>query len=157
MEDLDRWDGVFASEVDRRIKAIHLAACKPGLSGDLADFTSIDALTNLSELERLDLSFNSFAGAVPPTLGRCLLLTQLNLRNNELGGELKEGKLELLTNLRELKLSGNKFVGSLPQRWSVLRALEVLDVSYNKLTGDVPGWLGELHNLKQLDLSANRL
>lgn len=73
----------------------------------------------------------------------------LTLAGKGLTGSLK-GEIRLLTELRELNLSGNKFTG-LPSEVGQLSKLEVLNLSNNPLTG-LPYELANLKNLKTLDL-----
>lgn len=73
----------------------------------------------------------------------------LTLAGKGLTGSLK-GEIRLLTELRELNLSGNKFTG-LPAEVGQLAKLEVLNLSNNPLTG-LPQEIGNLKNLKLLDL-----
>lgn len=73
----------------------------------------------------------------------------LSLAGKGLTGSLK-GEIRLLTELKELNVSGNKFTG-LPAEVGQLSKLEVLNLSNNPLTG-LPQELGNLKNLKVLDL-----
>ena len=73
----------------------------------------------------------------------------LNLSGRGLPGSLK-AEIRLLTELRELNLSNNKFTG-LPAEVGQLPKLEVLNLSNNLFTG-LPQELGNLKNLKILDL-----
>ena len=73
----------------------------------------------------------------------------LSLAGKGLTGSLK-GEIRLLTELRELNISGNKFTG-LPAEVGRLSKLEILNLSNNPLTG-LPQELGNLKNLKVLDL-----
>lgn len=73
----------------------------------------------------------------------------LSLANKGLTGSLK-AEIRLLTELRELNLSGNKFTG-LPAEVGQLSKLEVLNLSNNPFTG-LPSELANLKNLKTLDL-----
>ena len=70
-------------------------------------------LTNLSNLERLELQDNNLTGELPNFLSRISTLQVLNLRNNS-------------------------FQGSIPQSIFNLRSLRILDVSNNNLTGEIP-------------------
>ena len=70
-------------------------------------------LTNLSNLERLELQDNNLTGELPNFLSRISTLQVLNLRNNS-------------------------FQGSIPQSIFNLRSLRILDVSNNSLTGEIP-------------------
>ena len=69
----------------------------------------------------------------------------LNLSGRGLAGSLK-AEVRLLTELRELNLSNNKFTG-LPAEVGQLPKLEVLNLSNNLFTG-LPQELGNLKNLK---------
>ncbi len=82
-----------------------------------------------SNLEELDLSYNSIGGAL-----------QSQIRN--------------LKKLKVLNLSNNKFTG-VPAEVGQLVNLEVLNLSKNQITG-LPYELGNLKNLKLLDLSQNQ-
>ncbi len=73
----------------------------------------------------------------------------LTLSGKGFTGSLK-GEIRLLTDLRELDISGNKFTG-LPAEVGQLSKLEVLNLSGNPLTG-LPYELGNLKNLRILDL-----
>ena len=70
-------------------------------------------LTNLSNLERLELQDNNLTGELPNFLSRISTLQVLNLRNNS-------------------------FQGSIPQSIFNLPSLRILDVSNNNLTGEIP-------------------
>ncbi|KAH7654178.1 Non-specific serine/threonine protein kinase protein, partial [Dioscorea alata] len=87
----------------------------------------------LSELQSLDLSFNSgLGGTLTPNIGN-------------------------LKNLSTLILAGCSFTGSLPQELGTLPQLSFLALNSNKFTGMIPASLGSLSNLYWLDLSDNQL
>jgi len=73
----------------------------------------------------------------------------LSLAGKGLTGSLK-AEIRLLTELKELDISRNKFTG-LPAEVGQLSKLEVLNLSNNPLTG-LPSELANLKNLKTLDL-----
>ena len=73
----------------------------------------------------------------------------LTLSGKGFTGSLK-GEIRLLTDLRELDISGNKFTG-LPAEIGQLSKLEVMNLSNNPLTG-LPHEIGNLKNLRTLDL-----
>lgn len=73
----------------------------------------------------------------------------LTLSGKGFTGSLK-GEIRLLTDLRELDISGNKFTG-VPAEIGQLTKLEVLNLSNNPITG-LPHEIGNLKNLKTLDL-----
>ncbi|XP_030539645.2 receptor-like protein 54 [Rhodamnia argentea] len=97
--------------------------------------------TNYSKIQEyltlIDLSSNSFSGAIPETIGSLKQLELLNLSSNMLSGLLPPF-LANLANLEALDLSRNRLSGEIPQELLQLTSLEVFDVSYNRLTGPIP-------------------
>ncbi|KAL2958883.1 hypothetical protein AAZX31_18G234700 [Glycine max] len=112
------------------------------------------ALTNLTQLESLDLSNNKFQGPIP---GELFLknLTWLDLSYNSLDGEIPPA-LANLTQLKRLDLSHNKFQGPILDKLLFLKSLTWLDLSYNSLDGEIPFALTNLTQLESLDLSNNK-
>ncbi|KAJ0975549.1 hypothetical protein J5N97_017514 [Dioscorea zingiberensis] len=118
------WEGVFCS--NSRVVALKLSTMgiKGTLSGDLSQ---------LSELQSLDLSFNNdLRGALTPNIGK-------------------------LNKLATLILSGCSFTGNIPQELGTLPLLSFLALNSNKFTGTIPASLGSLSNLYWLDLADNQL
>ncbi|XP_057435021.1 probable LRR receptor-like serine/threonine-protein kinase At4g36180 [Lotus japonicus] len=137
------------------------------------------SFTNATSLRALDLSGNSFSGALPADIGSLFRLEELRLSGNSLSGEVPSSivncrllkVLDLqgnrfsgpvpsflgeLKNLKELSLGGNSFTGSIPSSFGTLSELETLDLSENKLTGTLPVEIMQLHNMSDLNLSNNR-
>ncbi|ONI13607.1 hypothetical protein PRUPE_4G233100 [Prunus persica] len=81
-------------------------------------------------------------------------LTKLTLYNNSLNGTMPSW-LGSLPSLEELNLRRNQLSGNIFEFQS--RSLSRLDLSYNKLHGLVPRSIYELVNLGWLDLSSNNL
>ena len=86
--------------------------------------------SSTSGLERLDLSNNQLAGAIPPALGN-------------------------LSNLRYLDLSENALTGGIPAALGKLSKLDTLRLNDNLLSGEIPTELGNLSNLQELSLHNN--
>ncbi|XP_021602131.1 receptor-like protein EIX2 isoform X3 [Manihot esculenta] len=59
--------------------------------------------------------------------------------------------------LYSIDLSGNNFVGEIPQELMNLSGLQILNLSTNKLDGHIPWNIGKLSSLESLDLSENEL
>ncbi|KAG8661799.1 receptor-like protein EIX2 [Manihot esculenta] len=59
--------------------------------------------------------------------------------------------------LYSIDLSGNNFVGEIPQELMNLSGLQILNLSTNKLYGHIPWNIGKLSSLESLDLSENEL
>ncbi|KAM1205589.1 hypothetical protein ACFX2I_006388 [Malus domestica] len=75
------WDWVnCSSDITPRVTALYLSGY--GLSGQLPDFSSLDAL------QTIDMHNNSLGGAIPDFLGTLPKLTQLNLADNKLSGPI---------------------------------------------------------------------
>ncbi|CAN0863428.1 Receptor-like protein EIX2 [Linum grandiflorum] len=111
---------------------------------------------NLSSLSVLDLSYNRFGpSSFPSWVSHLKSLTSLALRGNLRGAVPDE--LRNLTSLRALKLSENKFNGTIPNWLFGLRHLQDLDFHSSNLVGDVSNEIGNMTSLVNLDLSFNKL
>ncbi|XP_072991842.1 probable LRR receptor-like serine/threonine-protein kinase At1g74360 [Typha latifolia] len=111
-------------------------------------------LSNLTELESLDLSENTIDGCLPKDLNECGGLRYLNISHNLLGGELN---LTGLVNLRVVDLTSNRFEGEIRGKFQAMCAnLVLLNISANNFTGEITGSFDECPNLQYLDLSTNK-
>ncbi|KAG6780313.1 hypothetical protein POTOM_013167 [Populus tomentosa] len=86
----------------------------------------------LSYMYGIDLSNNSFVGAIPPEFGN-------------------------LSEILSLNLSHNNLTGSIPATFSNLKQIESLDLSYNNLNGDIPPQLTEITTLEVFSVAHNNL
>ncbi|KAL3690259.1 hypothetical protein R1sor_016568 [Riccia sorocarpa] len=141
------------------------------MSGPLASFS-----TNLTSLRILDLSHNSFGGALPTFANRSLEV--LNLSSNHLSGSINlfsdpnlvGSDSEYLTYnesglqpLRALRLENNNFSGMIPDYiWSTESLLETVDLSNNSFTElNLTSWTESLvkeeifNGRQQVNLSNN--
>ncbi|CAL5012716.1 unnamed protein product [Urochloa decumbens] len=112
-------------------------------------------ICNATDIEVLDLSFNSFSGAIPP----CLLkqnkhLEILNLRGNSFHGSLPQD-ISKECSLQIIDLNGNRLEGKLPMSIINCHMLQVLDLGNNLIVDTYPEWLGGLPRLKVLVLRSN--
>ncbi|KAL3698278.1 hypothetical protein R1sor_012354 [Riccia sorocarpa] len=116
-------------------------------------FNSSRAGWEVSELQ-LSLSIPPLVSSDVSALSELTKLQNLYLTNMMLSGALPDvGKMETLTNL---DLSGNRFNGSLPQRFP--SSLLQIKLSNNSLSGDVHDTnLFTLQSLVTLNLSENNL
>ncbi|XP_073006347.1 leucine-rich repeat receptor-like tyrosine-protein kinase PXC3 [Typha latifolia] len=114
------------------------------------------SLGKLASLEFLDLSMNKFEGGIPPSLGGLRSLRSLNLSNNFLSGELPY-ELRGLERLQEFQISGNNLSGSIPDWIGNFTDLRVFSAYENGLTGVIPGNLGLVSQLQVLNLHSNQL
>ncbi|KAL3538847.1 hypothetical protein ACH5RR_002213 [Cinchona calisaya] len=136
----------------------------------------IPPLYLLTNLQTLILRFNSFSGAVPPSLTTLKSLESLDLSHNDLSGSLPDSLSEL-GSLRRLDFSFNKLAGSLPKlpvnlielaikanslsgslynsSFDGLTQLEVVELSENSFAGTIDSWFFLLPALQQVDLANN--
>lgn len=118
---VDSWAGIICN--NGHVVGISLKGF--GLEGNLPE-----ELSQLTELEVLDVSENKFTGELPESWGA-------------------------LTGLKEVNLSGNHLEGELPRGWSSMKSIQFLDLSKNELSGGIPDEWVELEALTELDLSEN--
>ncbi len=143
---LGAWSGVNV-DASGRVTALRLR----GLTGELPP-----ELGDLTNLDRLNLSYNQITGKIPPELGNLVNLGTLYLDNNRLTGEIPP-ELGNLANLVALVLHNNRLIGEIPLELGKLASLRGLWLFKNQLTGVIPRELGNLANLSSLGLSNNRL
>eukprot|EP00002_Diphylleia_rotans_P036254 TRINITY_DN7972_c0_g2_i2.p1 TRINITY_DN7972_c0_g2~~TRINITY_DN7972_c0_g2_i2.p1 ORF type:complete len:1135 (+),score=216.90 TRINITY_DN7972_c0_g2_i2:769-4173(+) len=104
---------------------------------------------NMPKLQVLDLSNNSFSGAIP-SFGT-LELTSMRLQNNMLTGTIASFFLPILV---EMILSGNRLTGAIPN-FNMPR-MERLLMDSNNLSGTIPN-LNYMFSLQTMNLSNNQL
>ncbi|XP_073112533.1 receptor-like protein EIX2 [Elaeis guineensis] len=111
---------------------------------------------NSSVLSLLDLSNNSFSGAVHRDIGKNMPnLEYLSLSINNLSGEIPLSLCHLGCGV--LDLSKNLLLGELPDCWNHSSLIFVMDFSSNNLSGSVPPSICSLRFLESLHLSNNNL
>ncbi len=83
-------------------------------------------------------------------------VTQLDLRNHDLSGEIP-AELGSLSNLIALDLSDNELSGEIPAELGSLSNLVLLRLNDNDLSGEIPAELGSLSNLGELRIARSGL
>ncbi|KAL4372396.1 hypothetical protein S245_021950 [Arachis hypogaea] len=111
-----------------------------------------DGIQNLTMLENLDLSLNSFSSHIPDWLYGLHRLKSLNLEDNHLTGTISN-TLGNLTSLVTLDLSDNQFEGEIPTVLGNLTSLVSLDLSDNQFEGGIPSSFRKLCNLRHISFS----
>ncbi|GFP79546.1 LRR receptor-like serine/threonine-protein kinase fls2 [Phtheirospermum japonicum] len=84
-------------------------------------------------------------------------LKDLDLSENDFGGNRIPDFLCSMTQLQHLKLSLSNFSGIVPPQLGNLTSLQTLDLKDNYFTGVIPPQLGNLTNLQTLALERNKL
>lgn len=111
------------------------------------------AIGNLTALQHLVLTGNSFHGHIPTTLGTCSDLFQLDLSMNAFTGPLPSS-LGNLHSLVFLSVAYNALTGSIPLAFNNLKNLTYLYLDDNRLTGPIPALTG-MSSLSYFDASSN--
>ncbi|XP_010529060.1 PREDICTED: probable LRR receptor-like serine/threonine-protein kinase At3g47570 [Tarenaya hassleriana] len=144
------WFGVSCDPRNgTRVTSLQLISL--GLSGTIPS-----ALSNLSSLETLDLSYNSFHGQIPSGFSRLSSLKSLRLSQNSLTGSVPVSLSENLE-LQEIFLDMNQLTGVIPHELGALQKLRALEFSVNNISGSIPSSFGKLSSLKNLSIVQNRL
>ncbi|KAJ1275775.1 hypothetical protein BS78_05G162200 [Paspalum vaginatum] len=131
-----------------------LSLAENSLDGNL-DFLS--SLSNCRELQRIELTSNSFTGWLPDHIGN--LSTELlwfHIGNNMLTGRLPTA-FSNLSNLQVIGLQSNLLTEEIPESITVMQNVMELDVSNNDLSGPIPTPIGMLRSLQRLSLLGNQL
>ncbi|KAF3676288.1 putative serine/threonine-protein phosphatase PP2A catalytic subunit-like isoform 1 [Capsicum annuum] len=101
---------------------------------------------HLSNLEHLDLSFNSLTGPIPSNVSGLQNLQLLYLSSNYLNGTIPSFIFSL-PSLQLLDLRNNSFSGKI-QEFKFNNTLEFVSVKQNQLQGPIPKSLLDLQDLK---------
>lgn len=107
-----------------------------------------------SHVVMLFLRNNNLVGALPASLKNLTYLTELNLAENSLSGEIPD--LSAMAGLTNLYLHKNNLSGTIPAYLNDLTELKYIDLSINSLSGEIPA-LGNLSRLTHLYLRENNL
>ncbi|KAM3360065.1 receptor-like protein 9DC3 [Capsicum galapagoense] len=172
------WDGVYCGETTGHVIELDLSCSQ--IQGK---FHSNNSLFRLSNLKRLDLSFNDFSGSrISPKFGGLSNLTHLDLWGSSFTGQIPseisylsklnvlriwsedpytltfgpnhfELILKNLTQLRELELYDVNISSTIPQNFSSY--LTTIQLLNGQLCGTLPERIFHLPNLKLLELSYN--
>lgn len=110
------------------------------------------ALSRIVPLTEVVMSNNLLSGKLPD-LSNLSNLQLLDLRDNSLRSELPP----LPSHLANVFLSNNSFSGRIPEQFSRMDQLQHLDLSGNYLSGTPPALLFSLPNISYLNLSSNAL
>eukprot|EP01018_Ginkgo_biloba_P035617 Gb_00728 [translate_table: standard] len=125
------------------------------VSGSTATIPILDALSNCSNLKKLDLTNNFLTRTLSSSLGQLSAqLSYLSSEGNKIQGRIPR-EIGNLNGLTEFYLSKNHLVGSIPPTIGNLSNLHVLRLSVNKLEGSIP--INGLKGLEYLYLYENIL
>ncbi|KAJ6779092.1 LEUCINE-RICH REPEAT-CONTAINING PROTEIN [Salix koriyanagi] len=142
-------------QIDKRLSNL-TCLNKIDLSSNQLYGTIPESLGKLTRLQTLKLGYNQLSGQIPPTLGNLEALQTLELYMNFLHHSIPPS-LGSLKNLTTLYLDGNMLSGQIPKELGNLLNLTSLGLSENRLSGPLPRELGKLSKLKALYLDSNNL
>ncbi|PHT82928.1 hypothetical protein T459_11371 [Capsicum annuum] len=115
-------------------------------------------ISNLNELEVLNLAFNRFCGSLDMEIFNISGLKIIDLSFNNLSGSLPPNIGSILPNIEELYVMNfTNLIGTIPHSISNCSKLTILELSHNQLTGLIPYSLGYLTHLQYLNLGGNNL
>ncbi|XP_047055864.1 tyrosine-sulfated glycopeptide receptor 1-like [Lolium rigidum] len=120
------------------------------LTGELP--ASIGALTVLEELR---LGKNNLTGTIPPALSNWTSLTYLDLRSNSFVGDLGAYDFSGLVNLTVFDVAANNFSGTMPRTIYSCTSVTALRVANNEITGQVAPEIGNMVKLQFISLTIN--
>ncbi|CAH8345552.1 unnamed protein product [Eruca vesicaria subsp. sativa] len=107
-----------------------------------------------SNLTQINLSNNRLSGQIPSEIGRLKSLHKIDLSMNNLSGKVPP-ELGGCQSLTYLDLSHNLISGQIPVQISQIRMLNYLNVSWNSLNQSLPVELGYMKSLTSADFSHN--
>ncbi|KAL7124063.1 hypothetical protein ABFS83_14G023400 [Erythranthe nasuta] len=121
------------------------------VSGEIPPF-----LSQLKNLTFLDLSFNNLSGGIPPSLSQLRSLYGLRLDRNKLTGPIPDSFGDLSPSLQYLHLSHNQISGRVPTNWGGLN-FTWIELQRNRIEGDVSVLFGKNKTVQVVDFSRNLL
>ncbi|CAI9290294.1 unnamed protein product [Lactuca saligna] len=140
-----QWSGVTCNNQTSHVTDLDLMSF--GLVGEISH-----SLVNLTYLNRLDLSFNSFHGTIPAIIGSLTQLRCLLLGENNLNGTIPRS-IGPLTELWYLDLSSNSLYGTIPPEFGNLTNLQLLLLSnVGRCRVENLEWLSPLSHLEVLEM-----
>ncbi|KAL2970827.1 hypothetical protein AAZX31_15G160800 [Glycine max] len=105
-------------------------------------------LSNLEQLQELDLSKKKFSGPIPATLGNLSSLVKLILKSNDLNGNLPDNKFKFFSKLRHFSMSSPALIFDFDPKW--VPPFQLLDIYLGFVRNKLPVWLFTQSSLKVL-------
>ncbi|WMV21064.1 hypothetical protein MTR67_014449 [Solanum verrucosum] len=145
----NRISGSIPGEISNLVNLNLLEMSNNNLTGSIPD--SIGRLTNLGGL---NFGNNLLTGVIPSSIGNLTELVYLYFGLNRLEGNIPS-TLGNCSQLLQLGISKNSLTGTIPQQLFALSSLTNIFASYNSLAGPLPVYIGNWSHLTYLDFSHN--
>ncbi|KAJ4758754.1 Polygalacturonase inhibitor [Rhynchospora pubera] len=113
-----------------------------------------DSISQLSQIDTLDLSANKITGPIPASLSKLPKLRFLDLSHNQLTGSIPSGLVH--GNFAFLILSHNLLTGRIPVDYGSTD-FDTINLSHNRLIGDASFLFGAQKKTTEIYLAWNRL
>ncbi|XP_027922960.1 receptor-like protein EIX2 [Vigna unguiculata] len=111
----------------------------------------------LKKLVALFLYVNNFEGQIPNGLRNLTLIENLDLSENSFSSSIPHWFYSSFPHLKFLHLSSNNLQGNISDAFGNMTSLVTLDLSYNQLEGPIPTSFGYLCNLRAIYFSYLKL
>ncbi|XP_020530429.1 LRR receptor-like serine/threonine-protein kinase GSO2 [Amborella trichopoda] len=134
----------------RALEHLYLMSC--GLNS-----SSPSQLGLFANLKYLYLSLNNLAGSLPPSLAALSRISDFFISSNSITDAIPGCIFTNWTNLRNLALARNSFIGPIPREIGLLKNLRWLLISFNKFSRHIPMEIWNLTNLEFLEFASNEL
>ncbi|KAM0932134.1 putative protein kinase RLK-Pelle-LRR-IX family [Dioscorea sansibarensis] len=117
----------------------------------------LPTLSSLSNLQQLQLDFNSFSSLPDDFFSGFTAIQIINLDHNPLAAWSISNAANVCVNLQRLSAMRANMTGSIPAFFGSFSSLQFLRLSHNNLIGDIPTGLAGLKQLSYADLTSNNL
>ena len=159
-KDISGWSGLTVSdgkllEMAFTCNSFDLPDCRDMVSLRLSG-TIPQEIGNFTNIEVLDLQFNSFYGPLPAEIGQLTSLRKLYISGTSPSGSIPR-EIGNLTNLEYLRLGGEMFNGSIPLEIGNLVNLSTLEIWGKNITGQIPKQIGKLIKLAHLQIADTQI
>lgn len=148
----NRLEGVLPPIIGNSQSLREMILSKNNLNGSIP----LETFSFLSSLTLLNLTYNSFWGALPTEIGELTNIYFLDISHNQFSGEIPETIADC-TSLEYIYMQDNSFQGEIPPSLAYLKGIRVLDLAQNNLTGQIPKDLDMLPFVQLMNLSFNAL
>lgn len=127
-------------------------------AGFICKFTGVECWhPDENRVLSLRLSNLGLQGPFPKGLKNCTSMTGLDLSSNSFTGAIPSDIEQQVPFLTSLDLSYNGFSGAIPILIYNLTYLNTLNLQHNQLSGEIPGQFGALTRLTMFNVADNRL